>query len=450
MQKYIYVLMLFILCSGCKKFLDEKPDRSLMVPHTLQDCQAILDYYVKMNYLVPSSGETSADNYFVKEADFNTINPEYLKNMYLWKRDRLFETFPNDWSRCYDVVYYSNTVIDIIKKIEKNDSNNSTWNNIMGQALFSRAHAFWHTAITWANAYDEAAAAKDLGIPLRLDPDFNISSSRSSVIETYNRIIEDLQQSIQMLPAIPVHVMRPGKAAAYAMLARTYLSMRKYDKAGLYADSSLQVYNKLIDYNTLNPSATFPVPELNSEIIYQQETGVPATLMNNRSRVDSLLYASYDNNDLRKVVFFKKNTDNTYGFKGSYDGQDNLFSGIAVDEVYLMRAECNARAGKTKEAMNDLNTLLIKRWKSGTFKPLDSNTAEEALKKVLEERRKELLYRMLRWMDLKRLNKEQQFQKSLKRILNNEEYTLLPNDPKYALPIPERVIELSGMQQNPG
>jgi hypothetical protein len=100
--------------------------------------------------------------------------------------------------------------------------------------------------------------------------------------------------------------------------------------------------------------------------------------------------------------------------------------------------------------MNDLNTLLIKRWKSGTFKPLDSNTAEEALKKVLEERRKELLYRMLRWMDLKRLNKEQQFQKSLKRILNNEEYTLLPNDPKYALPIPERVIELSGMQQNPG
>ncbi|QEC73604.1 RagB/SusD family nutrient uptake outer membrane protein [Arachidicoccus ginsenosidivorans] len=112
-----------------------------------------------------------------------------------------------------------------------------------------------------------------------------------------------------------------------------------------------------------------------------------------------------------------------------------------------MRAECLSRAGKVKEAMNDLNTLLLKRWVSGTYKVYNASTTEEALKIILAERRKELLYRGLRWMDLKRFNLEGR-NITLTRKVDGKIYELKPNDPFYALPIPSYVVENFGYKQN--
>jgi hypothetical protein len=166
-----------------------------------------------------------------------------------------------------------------------------------------------------------------------------------------------------------------------------------------------------------------------------------------RAKIDSSLYQSYSTNDLRKQLYFKNNNNGSYAFKGSYDGTSLLFSGVAVDEVYLIRAECLARTGNTTAALNDLNTVLEKRWKKGTFIPFTASTPGEALTLILTERRKELLFRGLRWSDIKRLNKEGA-SITLKRILNGQSFTLQPNDPRYALPIPEDIIELTGMPQN--
>ena len=55
--------------------------------------------------------------------------------------------------------------------------------------------------------------------------------------------------------------------------------------------------------------------------------------------------------------------------------------------------------------------------------------------------------RGLRWMDLKRLNKEGA-NIVLKRVTEDKEYTLLPNSNFYALPIPEDIIQLTGMPRN--
>src|SRR5690606_9897542 len=103
--------------------------------------------------------------------------------------------------------------------------------------------------------YDEASAKSDLGLPLRLDEDFEKPSVRSSVEDTYRQIIQDLKESTNYLPNRPVHVVRPSRAAAYAILARCYLSMRVYDSAGHYAGLSLQLQNQLYDYNQVpNPA----------------------------------------------------------------------------------------------------------------------------------------------------------------------------------------------------
>jgi len=55
--------------------------------------------------------------------------------------------------------------------------------------------------------------------------------------------------------------------------------------------------------------------------------------------------------------------------------------------------------------------------------------------------------RTLRYTDLKRLNKEGA-NITLTRFIKGQTYTLLPNDPRYALPIPDDVIQVSGMPQN--
>jgi hypothetical protein len=239
------------------------------------------------------------------------------------------------------------------------------------------------------------------------------------------------------------------------MIARTYLSMRQYDSAGKYANLCLQLKNSLLDYNNsppLDPNISFPfgnnlLQYNNPEIIYECRMSVPPMLNAIRAKIDSELYQSYAVDDLRKFVFFKDNGDGTHSFKGSYEGNANLFTGIAVDEVYLVRAECYARTGNLSAAMNDLNTLLLKRWKTGTFIPLSATSLSDALKKILDERRKELVMRGLRWIDIKRLNKEGA-NISLSRLINGQLITLPPNDLRYALAIPEDIIRLSGMPQN--
>jgi hypothetical protein len=164
-------------------------------------------------------------------------------------------------------------------------------------------------------------------------------------------------------------------------------------------------------------------------------------------RVDTALYQSYAENDLRKQAFYFP-LDPGYVFIGTYNGNiSSLFTGIATDEVYLMRAECRARQGDIQRAMDDLNTLLVTRFETGTFKEFTASNKEEALKVILEERRKELPFRCLRWMDIKRLNKEGA-NIVLKRIVGSETYTLAPNDKKYALPLPPDIIKLTGIPQN--
>jgi hypothetical protein len=167
--------------------------------------------------------------------------------------------------------------------------------------------------------------------------------------------------------------------------------------------------------------------------------------------VDSVLYKSYEAEDLRKLLYFQDAQGNgTVAFEGSYTGVGyELFNGLATDELYLLRSEANARLNNLNDAMDDLNFLLSKRYVTGKFAPRVADTKEEALDIILMERRKELLNRGTRWADLRRLNEEPQYATNLKRELGTAVYSLPPNDPRYALLIPGKVIQLSAVNQNP-
>lgn len=450
--KYIFYFLLILTASSCRKYLDVKPDKALNTAINVQGLQGFLDNYSTMNYASIQAGEIAADNYYHPDALYSTLRSDPEKDAYLWKNG-VFKIDAIDWSAEYNIVYFSNIVLEGLEGIERTASNSSDWDNCKGSALVFRAKSFFEIAQVWSQAYDSMSAKTDLGIPLRLSSDFNVASTRASNDESYQRIIADLKAAVPLLPNISSHVYRPSKAAAYGLLARTYLAMRKYPQARLYADSCLGLNNKLIDYNTLPVTGGAPfggVLFTNPEDIFNTRTNrSKLNLIFLYGRVDSSLYRSYDANDLRKSAFFTANADGTASFKAEYENANITYNGVATDEIYLTRAECLARLGDVADAIKDLNAVLLNRWKTGTFVSINTNDPATALATILTERRKELFFRMLRFTDIKRLNKEGA-NIIVKRVIQGQTYILQPNESRYALPIPDPVLRMSTLQQNPG
>ncbi len=369
--------------------------------------------------------------------------------MYTWEDDITLNEYPNHWSRLYDVVTIANIALESLDKLAPAPQEQADRDNARGIALFFRAKSFLTAVGYWGKAYKKETAATDPGIPLRLSSDFNLPTTRASVQQCYDQVIADLKQAADLLPATQKVLQRASRPAALCLLARTYLFMGTYDSAGVYAAKSLQLNAALVNYNTINATPAYPIPLYNAETTAFMSMANPAILANTRAVMDSVLMASYAPNDLRLLLFFKSNGNGTYGFRGAYTQSLALFTGTATDEAWLMKAECLARAGNTGAAMDALNTLLQTRWRTGTFVPFTAATAAAALNLVLNERRKELVFRDLRWMDLKRLNLEPGLQKTIYRKLNGKGYQLPPNDNRYALPVPATVIAVSGIAQNP-
>lgn len=442
----IIILVILVIATACQDdFLDKKPDKSLVIPSSLDDFQAILDNSAVMNY-EPALGLLGADNYYLTDNLWQSLYTSTERNSYIWAKE-VYEGEPlPDWNAPYRQVFYANVVLEGLEKLAVEEKDREEWNRLKGSALFYRANAFYQLAQLFAPAYSELTA-NEQGIPLRLSPDINALVSRADLQETYDRIIQDLTEAMELLPEHLVYQTRPYQPTVHALLARVYLNMGAYESAAQHAGRCLQLDNTLIDYNDLDTNALRPVPLLNEEVIFHSL--LISYSVKNSAHIDTMLYKSYSDNDLRKAIFFNKTTDGGISFGGTYTGGISLFGGIATDEVYLIRAECFARMGQTEAAMNDLNVLLEKRWKSGTFVPFQADDANEALKLVLEERRKELVFRGMRWNDLRRLNREQAFAKVLTRELNGETYVLPPGDARYTYPIPELEIELGGIEQNP-
>jgi len=456
--------------SGCDKFLDQKPDMSKAVPRTIEDCQAILDDYNIMNRGYPEQGEAAADNYFFSDENFNNLYDynvliQESKDNYIWNPNG---EHVSQWSAGYRIVYSSNLVLDVVNNLSTNEVH---FNQVKGAALYFRAFALYNLAQLFCKSYNETTANMDLGIPIRLTSDPNEISTRGTVKDVYNQIIKDFTEAISLLPIEVQLKSRPSKVAAYGALARTYLSMQDYVNAGKMADECLKLYNTLIDYNLKSEIPTnFTVSSkqsgasflrFNAEVIFQAVT-LYGTLDPNLAEVSPTLYNSYSANDRRKSVFFGEGTDwmgnpnGILGFRGNYDGAYNgtltssLFMGVATNEMYLIRAECYAREGNISLAMKDLNALLVKRMEPPYVNRTASST-NDALKQILTERRKELVFRTLRWTDLRRLNSDPQFAVTLHRDMNAILYTpLKPNDLRYVFLIPTKeVIDLTGMKQNP-
>lgn len=465
---------LFLLCTlllSCQKYVDIPRRSTDAFMTTANDCQLLLDNYAAMNTGYPVDAEISSDDYYVVSESFQ---PDALvpvqaeeKTFFSWQAFAIHDKADANWLTPYLIINKANLVLETLEKIKAGTEDPVKMNTLRGSALFYRAFNLWLVAQMYAKPYTASTAAQDPGVPIRLSSDINEKSSRGTVQGTYDRIITDLSEAIQLLPPTSSIATRPNKAAALAMLARTYLSMEDYPKALTNADAAIQIRGGLLNYNssTVRKFSNTPFVRYNPEVIFHSITFRSPILfpgvgvLGSCAKIDPELVASYNPNDIRSSIFLKPNSGTsagTFRFTGNYEpanGSSTFFNGLAVDELYLTRAECYARAGNIDGAMQDLNKLLQNRWVTGTYTDQSAGSADEALTKVLQERRKELLMRGLRWTDLRRLNKDNARKKNLSRSLTlngvTTVYTLPANDLRYVLLIPKNVIDNSSIQQNP-
>lgn len=464
LRLFILSLTLGLLISSCQKFIDVKQSSNQSFIETANDCQLILDNYSIMNVCFPSDAEVSSDDYYVFDTKYNALSNED-KALYNWEGGAQRAEALIQWQKPYLVAFHANLALEGVARQKPGSTDQATLDNIRGQALFFRAFTYWNVAQLYAKPYT-ATAGQDPGIPLRMTSDLNEVSSRETVQKVYAQMLSDLKEAATLLsPTSPV-VSRPNKAAAYAMLARVYLSMGDYPNAVSNATAALALKSDLHNFNLLSTTSNTPFsPRFgNKEVIFHSVMGVSSaftTVLNpssssggNIAKIDLGLYAAYSNDDLRKTIFFKSMTTSlyplSYRFSGNYEPvtSGTLFNGLATDELYLIRAEGYARTENKDAAMADLNTLLATRWKTGTYVPMTATTAADALNKILPERRKELVMRGLRWTDLRRLGLGAQ-RKLVSKAGETVVATLQPNDLRYTLLIPQEVITNTGLPQNP-
>ncbi|SIS86528.1 RagB/SusD family nutrient uptake outer membrane protein [Belliella pelovolcani] len=434
MKKAIYLLMIAVMFTACDDFLDTKPNKDIVTPNNVQALRALLDNS-EMNRL-PSIAVLCSDEFLTTDAGLAQYSSQWLRELYKWNSEPFApEEFVADWAAPYQAIFTCNVILEEVEKIS--GIGIEDYNDLKGSALFHRALAYFGLSQIFLPTYQDITSLSQR-IVLRTNPNVNEPLNFVNGDEIYQQIFYDLNQALDLLPEISQYPTRPTKNAVNALLARIYLSMEDYESAREYAVKTLDAQHDLLDYNEI-PVRILPFDNFNSEVIFYAElvsytfTGVVT------SQVEPTLLNSYENNDLRRRLFFTLRPNGFTNFTGNYTQIFTHFGGLAFNEIYLIAAEAEARVGSVTEGLNYLNQLMVKRYEIG-WEPFQVNNKEELLDIVLEERRKELAFRGTRWSDLRRLNKDSRYQKSITRVVNDELFTLEPNSENYIIPIPSREL----------
>lgn len=446
MINFKILMMLFVgtVLMGCSDFLDEKSDKKLAVPTTLQDLEALLGYTDHMNFPYGANlGEIASDNLFIPDDAWGTITQEGDRALYIWQFIPIRGSY---WAVSYQRILNANVVLENINNIK--DQSESRLNQVKGMALFYRAASFFDLLQIFSTSFEREYADNNPGIVLRLSGDVDENLSRNSLLECMIQIETDLLNAEKLLDGWMSHYpTQPSITSVYALLSKYYLMTKDYEKSLNYASRCLDIQSELLDYNLIS-EGKYPFERYNKEVLFfSLSTG--ATIMNEtRARISPVLYDLYTEEDMRKKLFFTKNADGYYTFTGDYsrNTSDVKFCGLTTAEIWLTKAECNIRLDKKEDAIQDMQYFLPHRY-SNISHQLEQMDNAELLRFILEERRKELVFRGTRWFDLKRLINSESGLQNITRTVNGKEHSITLTDIKaFRFAIPQSVIDATNIE----
>lgn len=498
----IYGLMLAAATTfvACDEWLSEEPSKSTnKTLTTTEQLDALLGNY-SLFYQEQMTPMYGSDDWGITP-EFHTAKSGGVFNAtsqlpYILYANEVDDSRYSVWQKEYSKIYYANMAIEQAMSLEGPEEDKA---NLKAEGHFLRAYSMFQLAVAHT-LYYTGSNGDELGLSLQTTT-FEDSAARANLADTWAAIEADLQEALQI--KVPLksgdrnRVWRGTTASVNAFAARYYLYLGDMAQAKSYAEKALAEYSTLWDYNTMEYSQSTMSYEINSStnketVSLKLPSGYDVRLSGaanfgawfdepgvyfardcyhaswwfvpSQSLVDTYAIDVNDpQNDLRFRYFFvedfslrtctKDPAFHWWGVMQHY--MESINAGPSVAEMMLIKAECQARAGEYAEAMKTLIPLRKARIATEAYTELTASSKDDAIKKVLQERRREL-FMVMRWYDLKRLNANdyaaddvtvtRQFYDynpaSGSVIMDGgvKTYTLEPNSRHYAIPIPKTEI----------
>ncbi|WP_207505828.1 RagB/SusD family nutrient uptake outer membrane protein [Telluribacter humicola] len=489
MKKLIYssLLIVSVALTACTKFLEMTPESEYSVAgayKTQNDFQqAIAGVYSAQQGLYSSNASWFRG--LISRSDEISTGATYMEGLDQFIENATNPWLSTSWNGYYRMIQLSNLILEKIDQGEFTDSKMRDY--IKGEAHMFRAYSYWTLGTLFG------------GVPI-LDKSMSIEEvkkvKRGTQEETFAFAEAEYKKAIELLPAdwAGANKGRATKYAAQGMLARLYMFRSKFDLAKplLVEVINSDKYSLEATYsNAFNDGfdngkervwevqftggqngegqafTTGLLPEG-----FNDRTIMPFSGYSTAMRVSPALYESYEKGDLRRdlsilkgwvsmtgvkdtvSMFVKKYHPHTYVPKMQNDWANNIPI-LRYADVKLMYAEALNELGYEAggEAFAALNEI---RKRAGlpalTVTDLPTQAAfREALRK---ERKIELAFEGLRWLDLVRWNiAEETMNTFLAQPLEGGGiYSMKPHQKIFPLPFDEltRYADEQVLWQNPG
>lgn len=406
---------------------------------------------------------------FVNERDYldpvSTLQTRpFVRIHYLWEDDpgaasrHDYHLSDGYYNRLYQGISRHNIILDNLPGAEGDPEEKE---RLRAEVKIMRAYNYFVLINTYARHYDAATASQDPGIPLATEFNLEESPAQVSVQEIYDFIIDEIDASLPHIPNDPSDNILPGKAFGYAFKAKVMLYMKNWEEALQAVNESLSYTDTLYDlvqyYQqniAVNPNiASWPHVDrqIEENIFFRATDGWDFTVYS-LDRIEK-----FDEGDTRLLSFFMEEPmlfpdgrmfmpSSTMGIRGLNMG------GMKVSEVFLMRAELQARMGNIQQAMQDISLIREKRILPEEYNPDEFtavNTTENAMDVIIRERENELQLTFNRFWDLRRLNTEPEYQTTLTKVYSGQTYTLEPDSYLYIYPFSQQVLDYNpGIEAN--
>lgn len=386
------------------------------------------------------------------------------QELYTWQPD--FYSFQDEegtytssnkdvYKNLYELIMACNIVNEYIDGSQGTDADKAI---VRAEALSLRAFYYLQLVNLYAYPYNDKDhdPSTALGVPLVLASEvFDEGEPRSTVKKVYDQIATDIEQACDLFGQDKTNrgVFRISYTAAHLLASRIYLYMENWDKVIEHATYALETAPELADLNnytidnTYNPTNGVISRNFPETIFLGGYRAISGSygLMGTPFNVSSDLFNSYADNDLRIGTYLMEAASYlpyNYMLLKSSSEQEYAWR---TSELYLNRAEAYIELYKDgdqeagQNAVNDLNTLLSKRYRD--YEPLTLKSADELQELYREERRKELCFEGFRWFDLRRYGMPQLEHILIDQSGNSTRYILKEKDPSYVLPLPDNALE---------
>ena len=458
-MKNIYIKAFCILTLGltfasCSNYLDDAPKGS-KIPTTLADYEAFLrDEYSNQSVDIAQASTLINDKFI----DIATLAAERLtKANYMWDETANRIELKQADERMYYGQYQGISTFNLIieNALTTTEATEDQKRIVWAEAKILRAMSYYNLVNFYADTYDASTANTKLSVPLITSADVNAPSKQVTIQELYDFILNDVKEALPYLPKVSQTALNPNLGAGYAFYSRVYLQMSNYTEALKYANLALTENSRLYDWNAYyianktvidlpNSYTNTPSPMGYDYVENYTYRHGASTSLSTEFSIPVERAQRFEAGDVRFKTRWKIRTVGveTY-YRRTLSGMFN-YGGITTVEIYLIKAECLARAGQISEALTALNAVRKTRIQPSSYQDIATTDKTVALNAIFKTKNNELILTLIPFADARRLNAEGVYKVSFSKVDNGTTYNLSSTSHLWTMPFPQ------GAVKNPG